>query len=288
MIYVILRYCNILVLKMKKQNKKTDNFKKITILFGYVLFTLLLITVTISTIIPFGSMLLNPIVRHLNVAVLLVSLVAGAILPPLISYLIGDRVTHSKSKLDHHFNGILFGFASYWLSLSFFFIGSDVISNIRSAFSEPLATALTTWPILATLVILAAVAVGYAKSKRKVVSIMEYKPYQATLFVSVVATFVYILLHQSYDPDMKWVVSLLYVVVPVILIGVSYSILPTRLYNSVSARLVGAVVAVSVGSIASSIAGQLLPYSELMYLPIAIGIAALALYVMLVNAKISI
>ena len=166
----------LLVFKMKK-NKQSDKFKKITIIFGYSLFALLVLATTISTIIPFGSMLLNPTVRHLNVAVLLVSLVAGAILPPLVSYLIGDRATHSKSKLDHHFNGVLFGIASYWLSTFFFFIASDVISNIRSAFSEPLATAIVSWPILPTLIILTAVAFGYVKSKKKVVSVLEYKPY---------------------------------------------------------------------------------------------------------------
>lgn len=268
---------------MKKQNKQSDKFKKITIIFGYSLFALLVLATTISTIIPFGSMLLNPTVRHLNVAVLLVSLVAGAILPPLVSYLIGDRATHSKSKLDHHFNGVLFGIASYWLSTFFFFIASDVISNIRSAFSEPLATAIVSWPILPTLIILTAVAFGYVKSKQKVVSVLEYKPYQLSLFVGVVATFAYILSHQSYGLDMMQVMSMLYVVVPVVLIGLAYLTLPTRLYSSLSARLAGAVVAVSVGFIASSIAGQLLPYNELMYLPIAVGIVTLILYVVIVR-----
>jgi hypothetical protein len=268
---------------MKKQNKQTDKFKKITIIFGYALFALLVIAVTISTVIPFGSMLFNPAVRHLNVTVLLISLVAGAVLPPLVSYLIGDRATHSKAKLDHHFNGVLFGIASYWLSLFFFFIGSDAISNIRGKFAEPLATAITSWPILAALVILVAVAVGYVKSRKKGVSVLEYKPFQITLFVGMIANFMYVLSHQSYGSDMMWVVSLLYVIVPVVLILISYLALPTRLYNSSFARLTGAVVAVSVGFIASSVTGQLLPYNEAMYAPIAVGVATVILYVMLVR-----
>ena len=39
----------------------------------------------------------------------------------------------------------------------------------------------------------------------------------------------------------------------------------------------------SVGFIASLIAGQLLPYNELMYLPIAVGIVTLILYVVIVR-----
>lgn len=267
---------------MKKQNKQTDKFKKITIFFGYVLFALLLVAVTISTIMPMGLLFFNPAARHFNVAVLLTSLVAGVILPPLISYLIGDRATHSKSKIDHHFNGVLFGIASYWLSMFFFFIGSDVISDIRSKFAEPLATAIAGWPILATLAVVAIVAVGYVTSKKKQTSVLDYKPYLMVLFAGLMATFAYILLNQIYVANASWVISVLYVIIPAALVGASYKVLPVKNYTSTRARLAGAVVAVSIGYIASSIAGQLI-YLSNMAISIAIGVATLVLYLVLIR-----
>ena len=269
---------------MKKQTKQVESLKKITVIFGYSLFGLLLLAVVLSTVLPFGSMLFTPGVRHFNVWVALVSLTAGAILPPLVSYLIGDKATHSKSILDHHFNGVLFGIAAYWLSLFFFFIGSDVIGGIRSEFSEPLATAIAGWPIIATLIVLSAVAIGYVKNQKKKPLLLEYKPYQFTLFAGLVASFVYILSNQYFVASTLWVISLLYVVIPVILVGVTYKLLSAKYYSSTMANIALAVAVVSVGFIASSIAGQLLMYPGVsIMVPIVAGALALALYVALIR-----
>jgi hypothetical protein len=273
--------CNILVLKMKKQNKQMETFKKITIIFSYSLFALLLVAVTLSTVLPIGTHFFNPAVHHFNIAVMLVSLAAGAVLPPLLSYLIGDRVTHSKSKVEHHFNGALFGIASYWLSLLFFFIGSDMISAIRDQFSEPLATAIAGWPIIATVVVMAGVAVGYVTNQKKHSVLMEYKPYQFVLFAGLIATFGYVLLNQDYT---LWVVSVLYVVVPVFLIAVAYKLMSPKHYGSSLARLTGAVLAISVGFIASSVTGQLLMYPGANVMTSAVaGVVVLAVYLWLIR-----
>jgi hypothetical protein len=271
---------------MKKQNKQSESLKKVTVIFGYSLFGLLLLAVVLSTVLPFGSMLLTPGARHFNMWVSLVSLTAGAILPPLVSYLIGDKATHSKSKLDRHFNGVLFGVASYWLSLFFFFIGSDVIGGIRSDFTEPLATAIAGWPILATLIVLSAVAVGYVRNQKRQPSLLEYKPYQFTLFAGLIASFVYILSNQYFVANTLWVISLLYVVIPVILIGVTYKLLSAKYYSSVIVNVTLAVVVVSVGFIASSIAGQLLMHpdpSVNTMVSVFIGVLVLALYIALIR-----
>ncbi len=268
---------------MKKQSKRTEKTQRITIVFGYTLFILSLITLTISTIIPFGLYFFDPDVHHLNIAILLISLVAGAVLPPLASYFIGDRATHVKSKSEHHFNGVLFGIASYWLSLFFNFIESAMLPGIRSAVSEPWATVIAGWPILATLVIMVMVAIGYVKNRKKQPAVLGYVPYQLVLFAGLVATFVYILLHQY---TATWVTSLLYVIVPVILVGGSYIILPAKQYSSSMVRLTVAVVAVSIGFIASTIAGQLMIYlTDNIAAPLGVGVVALGLYLLITRQK---
>lgn len=269
---------------MKKQNKKTESFKKVTIIFGYSLFGLLLVAVTLSTIVPFSSLLMSPGVRLFNVWTSLISLVAGAILPPLLSYVIGDRATHSKSKIDHHFNGVLFGIASYWLSLFFSFVASDGIAEIRARFSEPLASVIVAWPIFATLILLAVVAMAYIKSQKKQPSLLEYRPFQFTLFGGLIATLVYMLLNQYYVASTLWAISVLYVVIPVALIGVSFKLLPAKYYASPMAGLSLAVVAVSIGFIGLPIAGQLLPYSAgSMMIPALSGMFILAVYLALMR-----
>lgn len=269
---------------MKKQNKQIDSLKKVTIIFGYSLFGLLLVAVTLSTIVPFSSLFFSPGVRLFNVWTSLISLVAGAVLPPLLSYLIGDKVTHAKSKLDHHFNGVLFGIASYWLSLFFSFVASDGIANIRAQFSEPLASVVVGWPIFATLIILAAVATAYVKGRKKYTSLLDYKPFQFTLFAGLIATFVYILLNQYYVASTLWVIAVLYVIIPVVLIAASYALLSAKYDVSPTVRLAMAVVAVSIGFIGSSVIGQLfLTYPGFsMLIPILSGAFVFAVYLVLV------
>ena len=84
----------------------------ITVRFGYALFALMVLSVVTSTIIPLSQALSYPTARHLNIWLMLLSFSAAAVLPLLVSYLIGDKVTHNKNKLLHHYNGVLFGLAS--------------------------------------------------------------------------------------------------------------------------------------------------------------------------------
>jgi len=261
--------------------KQVENYKKITILFAYGLFAFLLLATTISTALPFGSLLFDPHARQLNVAVIMTSLIAGSILPPVVSYVMGDKTTRSKASIDHHFNGVLFGIASYWLSLFFSFIGADTISGIRASFSEPLATIIAGWPIIATLAILVLVAIGFTKTTKKVALVIDYRPFRITLFLGFVAAFVYILWNQQYVANSPWTTSALYVFAPVLLVSTAYLLL-SNIGFSTASHLTRALAAVSFGFIASSIAGRLIP-GITMGISIGIGLLCLTLYLIVVR-----
>lgn len=76
-----------------KNKKILENQIKTTITFGYSLFIINLIAVTIS-LITFGAVLFEPDVNSFNVAILLVFIVSNMILPTLVSYIVGDKATH--------------------------------------------------------------------------------------------------------------------------------------------------------------------------------------------------
>ncbi len=275
----------ILLAKMRKQ-KHADGIKKLTIIFGYSLFVLLLLALVLFTIIPFGSILFDPAVRHFSVALSLTALIAGAVLPTLISYFFGDLATRIKSSTDRHFNGVLFGIAAYWLSNLFTFISSNDIEYVRKSFSEPLATAINGWPVLATVVVMSAVAIRYARQKKYQASLLESRSYQLVLFGGIVAVFAYALIY-GFHPgsNSDWRPLLESVVVPMIFFGLSYSALFGRSITK-SSRLTLAAVALSIGYIAYSVWGQLfsgVTPSLYPFLPLTIGFLILAMYLLLIH-----
>lgn len=271
------------MLKMRKSNIQQERFKKVTIMYGYTLFALWVVALVIYTVIPMTTMLFNPAVRHFNGAVLLISLVAGAILPPLVSYTMGDRVTHSKDKNMHHFNGVLLGIASYWFALFFSFVGAYTVSGIRSVVPEPWATLLAGWPILATLCVMIIPAVSYAKTRKEQLSLLEHKAYRITLLVGLIATFAFTLYNQYLYADTSWTATILTTLVPVVFIAITYLALRAKTFVSPAARFTTAIVTVSIGFIAASGAGQLVPYTMLStIIPIAAGVLAWFIYLLLI------
>jgi len=273
------------MLRMKKKNKQANlsSQRNVTVFFGYSLFVLTLVAVTVSTVIPLGNLFFSPSVRHFNVALTLASFVAAAILPPLVSYILGDRSTHNKNKVSHHFNGVLFGIASYWLSLLSGLMGSMTISLVRDNFAEPWATVINGWPILAIILVMAVVATTYAHSRKDKGSVLQHVPYQIVLIAGMVSTFVYLSTGQYYMQDFAWLVSARYIVVPTAMIAISYKSLakaqPSRL-----SRLTFAVVAVSIGFIAMTTAGQFISYlttNELV--PMFVGVIVWLVYLRLVS-----
>jgi len=230
--------------------------QKVTVIFGYSLFATAIMAVIISTVIPLGTILFSPHVKQLNVWMILIAFVAAAIVPFLVAYIIGDKATRAKSKVTHHYNGVLFGALAYWLSQLFVSIGAlpfrAIWGTIDSVWAAPVANI---WPILATIVVIAIVAVSYHSRKQKAgESVLQYTPYQLLLFGSVLISLV---LSQQYITEGSQIIGgLLNIAVPLILIGISYTSI-ARVYPRKPARLVVAIVAVTFGYLAMQLAMEL-------------------------------
>ena len=167
---------------MKKQ-KTTDTFQKYTVIFGYALF----ISIILLEIIGAGLFINNlsahsdsPMYPRYVTVITLMSL--SAILPPLLSYFAGELSTKKKlSALTHHFNGILFAGTAFivWLllvTMNFSLIIPDSIAGIPGRFMQ-------FWPVLATIIIMLILAIGYAKSKAKD-TVLSFKPFAITLLTA--------------------------------------------------------------------------------------------------------
>ena len=172
---------------MKSNMAKT---KKISIhlplvVSGYVLFSLLVIEVLISTTIPFGTMLFNPKVLHNNVAVMLVAFTVGALLPVLLGYIIGDHSLKTKSKLSHHFTGMLFGLLAYWIMIIL-----SALITLPVEFSQDNRNAsliiMNILPSVGVAVIASLLAVAHVRSRHAKQDILEYRPFSALLMASII------------------------------------------------------------------------------------------------------
>ena len=171
---------------MKKQ-KNANRFQKYTVIFGYALF----ISIILLEIIGSG-LLINNILAHSTTpmrsrfvtVIILMSL--SATLPPLISYFAGELSTKKKlSALTHHFNGILFAGTAFmvWLLLitaNFQLLTLPDIPFIPGRFVQ-------FWPALATIIIMIALAIGYAKRKTKD-TVLSFKPFTVTLLAATVGS----------------------------------------------------------------------------------------------------
>ncbi len=258
--------------------------KKITIIFGYSLFVVAIIAMIVSTVIPWSMLLLNATVNHLNIIMILLSFIAASMVPFLVAYVIGDKITRTKNKVTHHYNGVLFGVLAYWLSMFFSYASSSTVMAIRKAVPQVwLSEIIISWPILATIAIITIIAVRYhARTQKAGESVINYKPYQVLLLASVVAL---LALTQLSASDGYQLYAALYTGVFALFIGVSYLVFK-KVYPLKSVRLTNAIVAFSFGSIAMGFVGQLISvvgYNILGTLAITgIGIAVWALYLCLV------
>ncbi len=273
---------------MQKKKQSPDPQRNVTIVFGYALFIITLLVIIVSTVIPFSALLFSPTVRHANVIIALISLVAGAAAPLLIAYIIGDRATHVKNKASHHYNGVLFGITAYWLSLLFGFIGSESLASIRDTFAEPLATIVGSWPILATILVMTFVAVTYTHTQKHKNSVLQHLPYQLVLSSAVIATIVYAVAHIDYTASI-FVLDSVLIAIPAILVVLSYKLLPIGKRSS-SERLTSAVIAMSVGIITTTLSAQLISYLTPLYIASMlpsqiIGIVIWTIYVWLIRAR---
>ena len=230
--------------------------QKTTIIFGYSLFATAVVAVILSTVIPWGKLFFNQHVKHMSVLMILIAFVAAAIVPFLVAYIIGDKATRAKNKVTHHYNGVLFGTLAYWLSQLFASIGTLPFqvsgAAVDTTWAAPIANM---WPIVATIILITIIAVSYHAKKQKVgESVLQYRPYQVLLFLSVIVSLVLSqqFLAEGYQP----IGGLLNIAMPLVLIGISYMVI-TKAYPRKLSRLVVAIVAVTFGYLAMRLAMEL-------------------------------
>jgi hypothetical protein len=166
--------------------KQKLDARHITIRTTYFLFTLLALSVVFNTVVPFGSLLLNvPTVKHFNVVLLVVALTAGAILPTLLAYTIGNGSVRRKDRVSHRFNGVLFGLLGFWLAI-LLPIPVDFLASAMDAVSSNVRILLANGlPVLCVVIVSATLAWTHMHGRSAARDVTEYRPYQAALIGSI-------------------------------------------------------------------------------------------------------
>ena len=219
---------------------------------------------------------------------MIIAFAIAVILPALVSYLIGDKVTHAKNRLLHHYNGILFGIAAYWVSQFFNWVGFNYLFGISEApFPTPLAFT-NVMPVIATIILMTFVAISYAKKQKSTTSVLQHRPYQIVLVAAVIGAFVAPYISGGVDVNYL-AISIAALAVPIIITAIAYKALakhqPTRL-----ARLSDAIIAMSMGWIATWLASSFISFIQLPYqiagiLAYVIGLTVFVIYLYTRNRK---
>jgi hypothetical protein len=249
---------------MIKNKKASNTYNKTTIIFGYILFALTVLSFLVSTAIPFSLSLSYPTARHFNIIVMIIAFGVAAILPALASYFIGDKSTHSKNKTLHHYNGVLFGIAAYWVMQLFDLIGLSSIFGVNELpFPTPLVF-VNVIPAILAIILMSIVAVAYTKKRNNKASILQYRPFQIVLIAGVAGPFLYsVSLNQNVSVS-SLAASIGFLAIPVVIIAIAYKILAK--YNATQlARLSDAIIAMSMGWIATWLPDSLITFLRLPY-----------------------
>lgn len=242
-----------------KNKKILEKQEKITITFGYGLFFINII-VALVYLFSFGNILSSPDINRFNVVILLIFITANAILPTLISYIVGDKTAHAKNLKQHHYNGVLFGIAAYLLSMVFSNIQGTISSLSLPIFADIptiLWFTIGSWPIAATIAVMAFIAVTYNRNNKHN-SMLQYRPYQLVLLGSVIGTLIYNIIApyinaQNFDYLSG---SLAFASITIIMIGISYK----SMFNaskSVLAHIAHSIIAVTIALATITLVGQI-------------------------------
>lgn len=178
------------------------------VITGYILYSILVVSVILSTVIPWGQLLASPHVIRYNAILSLVALTVGALLPAAVGYLVGDETTKSKDKLSHHFNGVLFGLLAYWIMTivsAFIILPYDLPQNARMIIINLL-------PSLCVLIISVPLAVAHVRSSQAKHDIMEYRPYGIALIVSIAFLLCMSLISSVHSNGLEWLSGVPFVV----------------------------------------------------------------------------
>ena len=251
---------------MAKKDQKNKRLQEITLWFGYGIFVLLVLSVTISTIIPFGGMLFQTHVLLFNVVISLIALVGGALFPALLSYILGDRLTPGKNPLTHHYNGILFGFLAYWLMLISGYFGIYINDFLDKGDYATRLLLVNAWPIVVTIIVTTLIGVGFAR-KKNVTDVSKYGPYQLVLLISAGLIGVVLpIFNQFSSLEFIWQ-PFISLAAFVAVVGISYAILRKTKVSRLQ-KLTNALLGVTVGSATLFVVTQLMPFDAFLYSPI--------------------
>lgn len=258
---------------MIKNKKSATSRHHVTTLFGYGLFGLLILAFLLTTVLPLASVFHHPTARHINIITLIVVFAIATILPTLAAYVIGDKSTHSKKNTLHHYNGVLFGFAAYWVAILLSWVN---FSALFGASNEPYPAPLVATnipPVILTLVAMSVLAFSFAKYQKKNTSVLHFFPYQLILAISVAGAFV-----APYFSNLVVisVTSFGTLAVPLIATGIAYAALNNQ-KMSTPAQLSDALIAMSIGWITLWIAQSFLSLVQLPHYAVALASCAVAL-----------
>lgn len=224
------------------------------VITGYILFTVLIIGVLLSTTIPFGRMLFNPRTLHQNVAIFTIALTVGALLPAFLGYLIGDKSVKSNGRMSHHFNGVLFGLLAFWV-MSIFSVIVSIPSEYFTGTPNTRIVLINLLPSTAVAIIATILTIAHLRSTYAKRDILEYKPYSILLIGSVGLLPVWSLINNIFTHNVS-----MYTFVPLIILmvlgAISYATLRNNKIN-VLTKLTWSAVSVSVAYVALFVSSQL-------------------------------
>lgn len=244
---------------VKKKNVQAQ--QKVTIYFGYVLFLLILIAL-VSSIFSWYELYSFSFMEDANITLMFVSFAFAALAPPLVGYLAGDSATRNKSKLTHHYNGVLFGVLGVWLwaALSLYVTIFQWTYVTQTAFENALVSIVP-----AGLAAIGTIVLGvlYAKSTRHQVTLIKYTPYRWALFMAVAALILGFGLsavsglHYGGSVFMGVLINLIMPLLFILVTGLlGYWILGKKV-GTPAERVVYSLVAIGYGFLAGTLVGQL-------------------------------
>lgn len=246
------------MLNMAKNKKITEKLNRATTIFGYSFFAVTVVTFIIGTLTPFASRLIafvGPETGRMFLISSIISFALAVILPALVSYTIADRATYSKNKALHHYNGVLFGFAAYWISMVIGLMGFQSMFGLdySASFTVIFVNVL---PVVLTIGFMVMLAVLYAKSDSRT-SVLYHRPFQVALIVSLIAYIVQLLSTQSAAPDAVVIAALLSLIMPVVPVFIAYILLKKQYATKlagISAAIIGLHILWTGGTVLHSVA----------------------------------
>lgn len=238
------------------KTKTNNNIHRPLVITGYILFATLIIGTVLSTSIPWGLILANSDSKtlHINVVVFLVALTIGAFLPVLLGYIIGDHSIKSKSKIRHHFNGVLFGLLSFWIMTICALLLTARIDWLNS---DPNARVIVVnlLPSVIAVTIGLALTLTHVRSRQAKDDILEYKPFSILLIAAILVLPVWPLLQNVTDNSVN-IYSFITLILIVIPGCISYFTLGRKM--KAYKKLAWSAVAVSVFFVMSTVLSILL------------------------------